>query len=302
MSKRPVYIITGLSGSGKSTAARVLEDRGFFVIDNLPLTLLPQCLELTGEGLEDGRDLAVVIDVRNRGFLVQYKTIIQKIKKLGHPLEILFFEASDEVLLRRYSETRRRHPLADAENLSLAIDLERQLLQAVRDGATRVINSSGLNPHQLKELLFEALGDRESPLLMLQLESFGYRYGLPLAADLVFDVRFLPNPYYISDLRPLNGLDPRLQQYVLEQDDCRGFIEHLDLMLGFLLPRYLSEGKSYLTLAIGCTGGQHRSVSLVEEFSRRLIGENIRIMVNHRDIEKNREPVAAVVTKTNPSV
>lgn len=302
MSKRPVYIITGLSGSGKSTAARVLEDRGFFVIDNLPLTLLPQCLELTGEGLEDGRDLAVVIDVRNRGFLAQYKTIIQKIKKLGHPLEILFFEASDEVLLRRYSETRRRHPLADAENLSLAIDLERQLLQAVRAGATRVINSSGLNPHQLKELLFETLGDRESPLLMLQLESFGYRYGLPLAADLVFDVRFLPNPYYISDLRPLNGLDLRLQQYVLEQDDCQGFIEHLDRMLGFLLPRYLSEGKSYLTLAIGCTGGQHRSVSLVEEFSRRLVGENIRIMVNHRDIEKNREPVAAVVTKTNPSV
>lgn len=286
MKRKPVYILTGLSGSGKSTAARVLEDRGFFVVDNLPLALLPQCLELTGGGLAGLRDLAVVIDVRNRDFLAQYEAIIAQVNDLGHPLEILFFEASDEVLLRRYSETRRRHPLADADNLSKAIDRERQLLQFVRADATRVIDSSGLNPHQLKDLLLEMLGDEGSVPLMVQLESFGYRYGLPADADLVFDVRFLPNPYYISELRPLSGLDMSLRQYVLAQDDCKAFILHLDDLLGFLLPRYRSEGKSYLTLAFGCTGGRHRSVSLVEEYSRRLTGNGLRVRTHHRDIDK----------------
>ncbi len=285
MSKKPVYVLTGLSGSGKSTAARVLEDRGFFVIDNLPLTLLPQCLELTEQTLEAGRDLAVVIDVRNRDFLAQYETILKQVVELGQQLRIIFFEASDEVLLRRYSETRRMHPLADVENLSAAIDQERELLQIVRSSATHVVNSSGLNPHQLKELLLDILGDNASPQLMLQIESFGYRYGLPPAADLVFDVRFLPNPYYISELRPLTGLDPGLQKYVLEQHDCQMFIKHLDRMLGFLLPCYHREGKSYLTLAIGCTGGRHRSVSLVEEFARRLGNKGMRVRVHHRDID-----------------
>ncbi len=283
---KPVYIITGLSGSGKSTAARVLEDRGFFVIDNLPLTLLPQCLILTDDTLDAGRDLAVVIDIRNRDFLAQYKKIIAQVIELGRELRILFFEASDEVLLRRYSETRRRHPLADIDNLSAAIEQERELLQVARASATHVVNSSALNSHQLKELLLEIVGTDGSPPLVLQIESFGYRYGLPPDADLVFDVRFLPNPYYISELRPLNGLDPTLQRYVLEQEDCQTFIEHLDKMLGFLLPCYHDEGKSYLTLAIGCTGGRHRSVSLVEEFARRLDHANMRIRVQHRDIEK----------------
>ena len=287
MNERPVYIITGLSGSGKSTAARVLEDRGFFVVDNLPLTLLPQFLEMSGAELETERELAVVIDVRNRAFLDQYEEIIAQVTRQGHELEILFFEASDEVLLRRYSETRRRHPLAEEENLSAAIDRERQLLQPVRGGATRVINSSGLNPHKLKELLLETLENRSAMPMMIQLESFGYRHGLPADADLVFDVRFLPNPFYVSELRPLSGLDKALQDYVLNQADCRDFIVHLDRLLGFLLPRYRLEGKSYLTLAIGCTGGRHRSVSLVEEFSRRLAGDGLSLRVHHRDIDKN---------------
>ncbi len=287
MKDRPVYILTGLSGSGKSTAARVLEDQGFFVVDNLPLMLLPRCLEMTHHGLRGENDLAVVIDVRNRDFLDQYQTTIEQVVHMGYRLEILFFEASDEVLLRRYSETRRRHPLAEEENLSAAIDRERQLLQGVRAGATRVINSSALNPHKLKELLIDGLGQSSSLPLMIQLESFGFRYGLPPDADLVFDVRFLPNPFYISELRPLSGLDEKLQEYVLTQPDCCVFLQHLDQLLGFLLPRYRDEGKSYLTLAVGCTGGRHRSVSLVEELSRRLVGEGVRLRVQHRDIEKN---------------
>jgi len=286
MSKRPVYILTGLSGSGKSTAAQVLEDRGFFVIDNLPLPLLPQCLELTGSLLGEAQELAVVIDVRNREFLRQYDAIIKEVTALGHPLQIIFFEASDEILLRRYSETRRRHPLAAEDSLSLAISRERELMQDVRGGATRVINSSSLRTLQLRDILLELLDHSEAPPLMLQIVSFGYRYGVPTDADLVFDVRFLPNPHYVPELRALTGLNPDLQRYVLEKDDCRAFIDHLDRMLAFLLPCYYREGKSNLTLAIGCTGGRHRSVSLVEEFARRLGGQEIHVQVHHRDIDK----------------
>lgn len=287
MSDRPVYIITGLSGSGKSTAARVLEDRGFFVVDNLPLTLLPQFLEQTGAELDDERELAVVIDVRNRAFLDQYREIIDQLTAQGHRLEVLFFETSDEVLLRRYSETRRRHPLAEEENLSAAIDRERQLMQPLRGAATRVINSSALNPHKLKDLLLETLQQQDAPPMMIQLVSFGYRYGLPADADLVFDVRFLPNPFYVSELRPLSGLDLELRDYVLNQPACQDFVRHMNELLDFLLPRYRAEGKSYLTLAVGCTGGRHRSVSLVEEFSRRLTDDGLSIRVQHRDIDKS---------------
>ncbi|WP_020676485.1 RNase adapter RapZ [Geopsychrobacter electrodiphilus] len=286
MSKRPVYILTGLSGSGKSTAAQVLEDRGFFVIDNLPLPLLPRCLKLTSSRLEAAQDLAVVIDVRNRDFLLQYDAILKEVAALGHPMQIIFFEASDEILLRRYSETRRRHPLASVDNLSQAISRERELLQEVRGGATRVINSSGLRTQQLKEMLLNIIDNSEAPPLMLQIVSFGYRYGVPTDADLVFDVRFLPNPHYVPELKALTGLNLELQKYVLEKDDCQAFIDHLDRMLAFLLPCYYREGKSNLTLAIGCTGGRHRSVSLVEEFARRLGGQEIRVQVHHRDIEK----------------
>lgn len=287
LSRRPVYILTGLSGSGKSTAARALEDRGYFVIDNLPLVLLPQCLELTEFGGNNERRLAVVIDVRNREYLAQYGAIISQLKARGCKLETCFFEAADDVLIRRYSETRRRHPLGDTDDLLEAIERERKLLQPVREAATRVIDSSGLNPHQLREILLETFSDQQFSPLMLQLESFGFRYGLPPDADLVFDVRFLPNPYYLAALRPLSGLDRPLRQYVLEQPDCQTFYAHLMQMLDFLLPLYIAEGKSYLTLALGCTGGRHRSVSLVEELSHQLSSDKIRVRVVHRDINKS---------------
>jgi len=285
MSQRLV-IITGLSGSGKSTAARVLEDQGFFVVDNLPLVMLPDFLQRAEEGLNAESDLAVVIDVRNRGFLVDHARIFQGLEEAGYQLDILFFEAADEVLQRRYSETRRSHPLAHSESVQAGIQRERQYLLRLRNAATRVIDSSNLTSRQLRDLVLSFLGEEQEPLLIVNLESFGYRYGLPPAADLVFDVRFLPNPHYVEELRPLTGLDPVLRDYVLSQSACREFRKHLDPLLAFLIPHYRAEGKSYLTLAIGCTGGRHRSVSIVEDLYGAFPDAQVLLRVNHRDIDK----------------
>ncbi len=285
MSRR-LLVITGLSGSGKSTAARVLEDQGFFVVDNLPLVMLPDFMQRAREGLNTNAGVAVVIDVRNRGFLSDHDKTFVQLKEAGYQLEILFFEAADAVLQRRYSETRRRHPLATVETLQSGIEKERQQLHQLRNSATKIIDSSNLNSRQLRDLMLDFLGERYDSSLIVNLESFGYRYGLPPAADLVFDVRFLPNPHYIDNLRPLTGLDPKLREYVLSQQACRDFCQHLDHLLGFLLPHYRAEGKSYLTVAIGCTGGRHRSVSIVENLSSNFPDSSVILRVNHRDIDK----------------
>ncbi len=285
MSRR-LLIISGLSGSGKSTAARVLEDQGFFVVDNLPLVMLPAFMERAQEGLEDSTDVAVVIDVRNRGFLADYSVTQQELQQTGCQLEILFFEASDDVLQRRYSETRRSHPLAAGVTVQAGIELERKQMRLFRDQATRIVDSSNLNTWQLRELMLTYLGEKGASLLIVNLESFGYRYGLPPAADLVFDVRFLPNPHYIDILRPLTGLDETLRDYVLGQQACRDFRRHLDQLLGFLMPHYRDEGKSYLTIAIGCTGGRHRSVSIVEDLYASFPDTEVSLRKNHRDVEK----------------
>lgn len=285
MSRR-LLIITGLSGSGKSTAARVLEDQGFFVVDNLPFVMLPNFIERAQEGLQESTDVAVVIDVRNRGFLADYQVTLDQLKKIGCEVEILFFEASDEALQRRYSETRRSHPLAAEETVQDGIDRERQLLHSLRAAATKVIDSSNLNSRQMRDQLLNYLGEDNESILIVNLESFGYRYGLPPAADLVFDVRFLPNPYYIEELRPLTGLDETLRDFVLNQAACKDFRIHLDKLLAFLVPHYIEEGKSYLTIAIGCTGGRHRSVSLVETLAKDFPAKQVSLRVNHRDVAK----------------
>jgi len=285
MSRR-LLIISGLSGSGKSTAARVLEDQGFFVVDNLPLVMLPDFMLRSREGLNSNADVAVVIDVRNRGFLSDYETTFALLEGEGYQIDILFLEAADAVLQRRYSETRRLHPLATVDSLQSGIEKERQQLQKLRGRATKIIDSSNLNLRQLRDLILGFLGEEHDLLLIVNLESFGYRYGLPPAADLVFDVRFLPNPYYVDELRPLTGLDPRLRNYVLSQQACRDFRQHLNHMLGFLLPHYRAEGKSYLTVAIGCTGGRHRSVAIVEDLSSSFPQSGVILRVNHRDIDK----------------
>lgn len=285
MSRR-LLIITGLSGSGKSTAARILEDQGFFVVDNLPFVMLPNFIQRAQEGLQESTDVAVVIDVRNRGFLADYRVTLDQLQESGCEVEILFFEASDEALLRRYSETRRSHPLAADETVQAGIDRERQLLHSLRDEATRIIDSSNLNTRLMRDLLMTYLGGESCSPLIVSLESFGYRYGVPPAADLVFDVRFLPNPHYIEELRPLTGLDQRLREYVLGQTACQDFRRHLDQLLVFLLPHYRDEGKSYLTIAIGCTGGRHRSVSIVEALYAKFPDSQVNLRINHRDVAK----------------
>jgi len=225
--------------------------------------------------------------VRNREFLEDYDAVLEHLREAGYKPEVTFFDASDEVLLRRYSETRRRHPLSAGASVQAGIELERALLQQVRNDASIVIDSSGLNPRQLGERVLNTLCDGSADsTLIVRLESFGYRYGLPADADLVFDVRFMPNPHYIDELRPLTGKDETLRNYVLGQSSCQEFLQHLHQMLKFLLPHYRVEGKSYLTIAIGCTGGRHRSVSIVQTLLRDFPDPEATLQVSHRDIDK----------------
>ncbi|HKJ05454.1 MAG TPA: RNase adapter RapZ [Geopsychrobacteraceae bacterium] len=287
MSHQRVCILTGLSGSGKSTAARALEDRGFFVVDNLPLVMLPSLLEVVKCSLQDVVGIAIVVDVRTRQFLVEYDSVLEQLRQARYKPEITFFDASDEVLLRRYSETRRNHPLAAGGSILSGIEMERELLQHVRTDASIVMDSSGLNPRQLGERVLDTLCEGlGGTTLIVRLESFGYRYGLPPDADLVFDVRFLPNPHYIDELRPLTGRVEKLRDYVLKQPHCQEFLQHLHRMLKFLLPLYRLEGKSYLTIAVGCTGGRHRSVSIVEALLQDFPDQDVTLQFSHRDIDK----------------
>ncbi|PKN13856.1 MAG: RNase adapter RapZ [Deltaproteobacteria bacterium HGW-Deltaproteobacteria-4] len=282
-----LVIITGLSGSGKSTAAHALEDDGFFVVDNLPPALLPPFLALSTESGMEERNLAVVIDARNRDFLAGLDLHLQNLRAAGHQVEIFFFEADDETLVRRYSETRRSHPLAGGGSVADGIVAERKLLLELRGVATRLIDSTGLTPHQLRaQILRFVRSDNEAPPLQILLQSFGFRYGLPAGSDLVMDIRFLPNPHFVETLRPLSGLDPRVSGYVLNQSDAREFLQRFEVLLDFLLPQYQKEGKSYLTISIGCTGGRHRSVAVTAHLAALLRARAFDVRQIHRDIDK----------------
>lgn len=282
-----LVIITGLSGSGKSTAARALEDEGFFVVDNLPPALLPPFLGLSADtGLEQ-RNLAVVIDARNRDFLSGFDLHLQALVAAGHQVEIFFFEASEETLVRRYSETRRCHPLAGGGSVADGITAERKLLVGLRGLATRLIDSTGLTPHQLRaQILHFVRREDTPPPLQIVMQSFGFRYGLPSGSDLVMDIRFLPNPHFVEQMRPLSGLEPSVARYVLKQSDAQEFMMRFEALLEFLLPQYQKEGKSYLTISIGCTGGRHRSVAVVAHLSALLFSQGFDVRQIHRDIDK----------------
>jgi RNase adapter protein RapZ len=282
-----ILIITGLSGSGKSTAVRALEDEGFFCLDNLPVTLFPTFIELVDNSKERVRDVGLVMDIRGRDFLKGYEKVIQEIGEAGHAVEILFLDATDEVLIRRFSETRRRHPALEGGSVSEGIRFEREQLAGLRRLATTLIDTSELNVHQLKELIIARIkGEQGAREMTVHLQSFGYRFGIPLEADMVMDVRFLPNPHFIPELKKFSGLDPKVREYVLEKTDTKLFLEKFEDMMEFLLPGYRREGKSYLTLSIGCTGGRHRSVVIVEALRSFFAEKNVNLRISHRDAEK----------------
>ncbi len=276
-----IVLITGMSGAGRSAAADVLEDLGWYVVDNLPSTLITTIVELAsapGSGIErlalvSGRNYGTVLDT------------VASLRGAGHRVTVLFLDAQDADLVRRYDATRRKHPLAaEADGLVESIELERRLLQGTRDAANLVIDTSELNVHQLKERLVSAFDDATSSRLQVAVESFGFKHGLPLDADIVMDVRFLPNPHWEEQLRPLTGHDPAVRDFVLERADTSAFLERLDDLLGTVLPAYEAEGRSYLTIAIGCTGGRHRSVAIAEELATRLRSRGTAVRTTHRDV------------------
>ncbi|WP_242346246.1 RNase adapter RapZ [Anaeromyxobacter terrae] len=282
-----VVILTGVSGSGKSTALRALEDAGFYCVDNLPILFLEKLLELSGHTAGEVSRIALVVDAREGRFLADAPRVIREIRQQGADVEVLFLDASDESLVRRYSETRRRHPLAgETGTVPDGIAAERRALAALKAIADEVIDTTTLNVHELKRLVTRRFGSSEGARLGVTVVSFGFRFGLPTHADLVLDVRFLPNPYFIPELKPHPGTDPRVASFVLGQADAKAFLERIVDLLGFLLPRYRAEGKSYLTIAIGCTGGRHRSVALAGALSERLEAGGQPVRLWHRDVEK----------------
>jgi RNase adapter protein RapZ len=283
-SKR-IVVLTGMSGSGKSTAIRALEDAGYFCIDNLPVLLVPRLTELAELGGSATR-LGLVIDAREGTMLAEAPRVLADLRREGHQVAVLFLDASDESLRRRFSETRRRHPLAPEGTVAEGLRRERQMLHELRLMADQVIDTSALTVHDLKRDVqgrFAEEGQGEPNLTLL---SFGYRYGVPPQADLMLDLRFLPNPYFVPELKGLTGLDGSVSRYVLQADGALEFLDRVQSLCEFLFPRYQREGKAYLTVALGCTGGKHRSVALAEELLRRLGTAFPRIRTQHRDIEK----------------
>ena len=279
-----IVIITGMSGSGKSTAIRALEDAGFFCIDNLPVLLLPKLTELAGGGQIER--MALVVDVREGIFLKEAPRVLGEVRRAGHQLEVLFLDSSDDSLIRRFSETRRRHPLAPSGTVADGIAAEREALRDLRELADQVIDSSALNVHDLKRMVQARFSPEPATGPSLSVMSFGYRHGVPPQADLVLDVRFLPNPYFVPDLKGLTGKNPRVAAYVLDREETQQFLEKVVDLCRFLFPRYQKEGKAYLTVALGCTGGKHRSVAIAAELTSRLQEEIPRIQLWDRDVEK----------------
>lgn len=295
-----VILISGLSGSGKTTAIKALEDIGFFCVDNLPILLIPKFIELCEQSSGRISKVAVVEDIRGtasydlkgeKGFLEDSRRIIQDLRREGFPIEILFLECSDPILMRRFSETRRQHPLAVGGSIGDGIRLERELLQGIRDMANQVIDTTHFNVHQLKEKIQRyAQEGSNSGQMTVTFLSFGYSFGIPYEADLLLDVRFLPNPYFVEELKRLSGDAPEVAEYVLQWEEAKEFLRRVQDFIRFLLPLYERERKTHLTIAVGCTGGRHRSIVIVNRLAEMLRGELAQrgafLSVRHRDAEK----------------
>jgi len=283
--ERELVILTGLSGSGKASALKAFEDLGFYAVDNMPVALIPHFAELV-EHSRDIRRASLVVDVREGQSLEQFPAILKQIRRTL-PTTVVFLEASKAALLARYSETRRPHPLGREERVTRALGEERRLLEPIRNVADIVIDTTKFNVHELRAYIqSKFVRESDGKSLMISSVSFGYRKGVPLDADLVFDVRFLPNPHFVPEFRNLTGLDPKVESYILSFPQSREFLDRVTELLLFLLPHYIHEGKSYLTLGFGCTGGQHRSVMIAEEIARRLARHGYRIKTAHRDMPR----------------
>jgi UPF0042 nucleotide-binding protein len=283
--KTPVlFIISGLSGSGKSTALDALEDAGFYCIDNMPVDLLPKFLEMPIERDSEISGIALVMDLRERGFLTKYSAVFGELKKSGYFFKILFLEAEEEILVQRYSETRRQHPMSDGKSLLDNIRLEREQLEDLRSAADIVIDTSNFNVHDLKSKILDiAQKSKINVSMHINVLSFGFKYGIPYDADLIMDVRFMVNPYFVAELKELDGEAQEIKDFVLGHKDTRAFLDkYLDL-LDYLIPLYEKEGKAYLTIALGCTGGRHRSVTIAGTIYEHIHAMGKTVELNHRD-------------------
>jgi UPF0042 nucleotide-binding protein len=283
-----LIIITGMSGAGKTVAVQSIEDLGYFCVDNLPPILIPKFIELIEQSAASMSKVALVLDLRAREFFDSlFQTIDQLEQKESFHYQILFLDSSDQSLVQRYKETRRRHPLAPNGLPLEGIKQERKLLEELKGRAQQIIDTTHLKPAQLKKKIAERFSHIEKNNLTVNAMSFGFKYGIPIDADLVFDVRFLPNPHYIEEMRPKTGLEEEVSTYVLKWSETQSFIKKLEEMLIFLLPHYQREGKSQVVVAIGCTGGKHRSVTLAEHLNKRFADEYT-TRVSHRDITKDK--------------
>jgi len=278
-------VITGLSGSGKGTVLKCLEDVGYYSVDNLPIELIETFAELTAAS-PSSRRAALVVDVREGEALKRFPVIFRRIRRRV-PARLVFLEADDEALLRRFSETRRPHPLGGGRSVARSIRSERQLLAPIRALADLTVSTSKFTVHELREFIGERFGgERDESKILIYVNSFGFRHGIPLDSDLVFDVRFLPNPNYLPEFKNRTGRDPRVARYIRTFPQTREFIGRISQLLVYLIPHYIHEGKSYLTISFGCTGGQHRSVMMADEIRKRLSRAGFKVKGSHRDIHK----------------
>lgn len=281
-------IVTGLSGAGKSRAMHAMEDIGFYCIDNLPPKLISPFYDLCTQVQPQLSQVAVVTDIRGGDMFSSLFEALDNLKRENKPYKILFLDANDIVLQNRFKETRRKHPLSeDTHGIEQAVKLEREILRPVRERADYLIDTSLLSPAQLKQRIDSLFLDNASNALSIHCVSFGFKYGMPTEADLVFDVRCLPNPYYVEELRNLNGLDEPVRAYVMKWEQTQGFIKRLLDLIDYMMPLYCNEGKSQLVIAVGCTGGHHRSVAIAQLLYDHLIAQGMHASVNHRDIQKN---------------